>query len=147
MFFVLTLNKYVIVEPKILGPGFKDIVRDMLVHNVEGSNLEDGLGLVVAVIRILEVGQGKLQDNTGLILVPTTYKALVMKPFKNEVIDCQVTEVNKLGFFGQVGPMRVFVSKSSMPPGWKYVENETTASYVEEGTKNSIELDMAVRVR
>merc|ERR1719159_1898406 len=106
--------------------------------------LEDELGLVIAVLRILEVGQAKLQDNTGLILVPMTYKGLVMKPFKNEVIDCHVTEVNKLGFFGQVGPMRVFVSKSSMPDGWAYSESETAASYIEENTKNSIEIDMAV---
>lgn len=57
-----------------------------------------------------------------------TYKALVMKPFKNEVVDAVVDKVGKvrhgdttagamtdavmlqLGFFAYLGPMQIFIS-------------------------------------
>ena len=43
------------------------------------------------------------------------YNAIVFRPFKGEVFDAVVTVVNKLGFFAQVGPLQVFVSKHLIP--------------------------------
>merc|ERR1712039_508522 len=88
---------------------------------------------------------------TGLVMVPMKYTAVVLTLFKNEVVDCDVVEVNKLGFFGEVGPVRVFVSKSSMPQGWQYTEESSHSgggpSYVSETGKSFIRRDCAVRVR
>ena len=39
----------------------------------------------------------------------------MFRPFKNEIIDCVVDQLDKNGFFAWFGPMRVFVSRSSMP--------------------------------
>eukprot|EP00415_Alexandrium_ostenfeldii_P003791 UN3791 len=84
-------------------------------------------------------------------MVPMKYTAVVIQLFKNEVIDIDVVEVNKLGFFGEVGPVRVFVSKSSMPDGWKYTEDEIHGGggpvYVSANGVQSIKRESAVRVR
>merc|ERR1712176_219444 len=79
------------------------------------------------------------------------YKAVVLQLFKNEVVDCEVVEVNKLGFFGEIGPIRVFVSKSSLPDGWRYSEDELHSgggpAYVSDDRIYSIKRESAVRVR
>ena len=51
----------------------------------------------------------------GLATFPIKYNAVVFRPFKGEVFDAVVTVVNKLGFFAQVGPLNVFVSKHLIP--------------------------------
>lgn len=43
------------------------------------------------------------------------YSALLLRPFTNEVMDATVSQCNPLGFFAFVGPLRIFVSKHSMP--------------------------------
>lgn len=57
-----------------------------------------------------QVGTGKVHDSYGLTSFEVKYKAIVLKPFKNEVMDAVVESVNKMGFFANVGPLQVFVS-------------------------------------
>lgn len=45
-------------------------------------------------------------------MVPVKYQAIVCKPFKDEVVDGNVTAVNQLGFFVESGPIRTFVSRN-----------------------------------
>merc|ERR1740123_1083609 len=52
------------------------------------------------------------------------FKAIVLQLFKGEVVDMECVEVTKLGVFGEIGPVRVFVSRTHLPQGWKYTEDE-----------------------
>merc|ERR1712151_645098 len=90
----------------------------------EEGRVVPGTGLVIAIANSQASDKGKLQEGTGLVMVPMKYKAVVLQLYKNEVVDCEVVEVNKLGFFGEIGPVRVFVSKSSLPEGWRYSEED-----------------------
>jgi DNA-directed RNA polymerase II subunit RPB7 len=82
---------------------------------------------IVSVININSIGEGKVLPSTGQARFKTTYTAVVFKPFKGEVMDGRVTNVNKvcllqyyrisktaltiqMGFFAMVGPLQVFVS-------------------------------------
>ena len=38
-------------------------------------------------------------------------QAIVFRPFKGEVLDAIVTQVNKVGLFTQIGPLSCFVSR------------------------------------
>ena len=60
------------------------------------------------------------------------FNAIVFRPFKGEVFDAVVTQVNKLGFFAQVGPLQVFVSKHLIPSDMKFDPQATPAAYVSE---------------
>lgn len=42
-------------------------------------------------------------------------QAIVLKPFKGEVVDGIVGQVNKMGFFVEVGPLQAFVSSHVSP--------------------------------
>lgn len=78
---------------------------------------------------ILDVGQGKIMPGTGLAEFRSRYQAIVLKPvrtsrsspqFNGEVIDAKITNVNKMGFFAEVGPLSIFVSSHLLPMDYKF---------------------------
>ncbi|CAJ1342919.1 unnamed protein product [Effrenium voratum] len=148
MFFYLELYNYLLVKPEHCGPGYHEHLQDQLRQKVEGT-VQDKAGLVITVAECEAIDKGKLHEGTGLIMVPMRYKALVLNLFKNEVLDAEVTEVNKLGFFCEVGPARIFVSKTLVPEGWSYSEVEVSgaASFVSPDGSATIRRDSAVRVK
>lgn len=53
-------------------------------------------GFVIAVTTIDNIGAGIIQQGRGFVLYPVKYKAIVFRPFKGEVLDAVVTQVNKV---------------------------------------------------
>lgn len=53
-------------------------------------------GFVVAVTTIDSIGAGIIQPGQGFVIYPVKYKAIVFRPFKGEVLDAIVTQVNKV---------------------------------------------------
>ena len=54
-------------------------------------------GFVIAVTTIDNIGDGLIQPGRGFVVYPVKYKAIVFRPFKGEVLDAVVTQVNKVG--------------------------------------------------
>lgn len=46
----------------------------------------------------------------GFVVYAVKYKAIVFRPFKGEVLDAVVTQVNKVGMFAEIGPLSCFIS-------------------------------------
>jgi len=53
-------------------------------------------GFVIAVTTIDNIGAGLIQPGRGFVVYPVKYKAIVFRPFKGEVLDAVVTQVNKV---------------------------------------------------
>ena len=51
---------------------------------------------MIAVTTIDNIGAGMIQPSRGFVLYPVKYKAIVFRPFKGEVLDAVVTQVNKV---------------------------------------------------
>lgn len=122
MYFVVELWKNVTVHPRDLGPRYEQCVEDLIRKEVEGK-CDNYYGYIICVIRIIHRDKGRIQDGTGLIVVPVKYQAIVFKPFKDEVLDSVVTDVNKLGFFAQAGPLKAFISRSALPGTFEYKDD------------------------
>lgn len=104
-------------------------LENKLYADVEGT-CSGAYGYIIAVLSIVDIGQGNVLSGTGQAEFITVYRAIVFKPFKGEVVDGIVGEVNKvsilpaaafpgpkltrllfqMGFFVEVGPLNVFVS-------------------------------------
>jgi len=56
-------------------------------------------GFVIAVTTIDNIGAGLIQPGRGFVVYPVKYKAIVFRPFKGEVLDAVVTQVNKVRFW------------------------------------------------
>ena len=51
---------------------------------------------MIAVTTIDNIGAGIIQQGRGMVVYPVKYKAIVFRPFKGEVLEAVVTQVNKV---------------------------------------------------
>jgi DNA-directed RNA polymerase II subunit RPB7 len=116
MFYVKTLEHEIVLQPVHFGPKLKATLVRLLKEEVEGLALAN-YGYVVNVIEVPEnkIRSGLIEYDTGNVTFFVKYTAVLLRPFINEVLDATVSQCNPLGFFAFVGPLRVFVSKHSMP--------------------------------
>lgn len=54
---------------------------------------------MIAVTTIDNIGAGFIQPSRGFVVYPVKYKAIVFRPFKGEVLDAVVTQVNKVSIY------------------------------------------------
>jgi DNA-directed RNA polymerase II subunit RPB7 len=116
MFYVKTLEHEIVLEPLYFGQKVKSTLVRLLKEEVEGLALAN-YGFVVNVINVPEdqIRFGIIEYDTANVTCYVKYTALLLRPFMNEVVDATVSQCNNLGFFAFVGPLRIFVSKHSMP--------------------------------
>ncbi len=116
MFYVKTLEHEIELEPIHFGQKLKATIIRLLKEEVEGLALAN-YGFVVNVIEVPEdqIRGNIIEYDTGNVVFFVKYTALLLRPFINEVVDATVAQCNELGFFAYVGPLRIFVSKHSMP--------------------------------
>jgi len=95
MFFLVDLDRNMHLEPKYFGPKLHQRLVSSLIREVEGT-CNGRYGFIVTVTKVEEVGAGKIREGSGLVTFPVRYKAIVFRPFKGEVLDALVTQVNKV---------------------------------------------------
>lgn len=112
----------------------KQYLRQKLLTDVEGT-CTGQFGYIVCVLDCMniDVGMGQITTgNTGSAEFKVKYRAVVWKPFKGEVMDAVVSSVNSMGFFADVGPLSVFISKHLIPSDMKYTPSHTPPAYISE---------------
>mmetsp|Transcript_18108 Transcript_18108/g.34359 ORF Transcript_18108/g.34359 Transcript_18108/m.34359 type:complete len:183 (-) Transcript_18108:28-576(-) len=116
MFYIKTLEHEIVLEPVHFGSKLRQTLVALLKEQVEGLALAN-YGYVVNVIDVPEdeIKSGIIEYDSGNVVFTVKYAALLLRPFVNEVLDAVVSQCNALGFFAFVGPLRIFVSKHSMP--------------------------------
>ena len=122
MFFILNLKKNLQVTPEFLGKKISIHLLNLLKRAVEGS-FNSRYGYLVKVLTVDKYGEGKVQDGSGDVLFPLSYKALVFMPYKGEVLDAVVTQVMEVGFMAAVGPMNLFVASQKISSDYR-LDNE-----------------------
>jgi len=130
------------------GPKMKATLVRLLKEQVEGLALAN-YGYVVNVIDVPEdnIKTGIIEHDTGYVVCDVNYTALLLRPFINEVMDATVTQCNNLGFFAYVGPLRIFVSKHSMPEDMLEGWDGSTDSWVSDDKEIIISGGCGVRLK
>lgn len=92
------LTKTVVIHPRFLGKQLRKTVTETLIAEVVGSCL-DGAH-VIAVLRISDenISHGTIEPLTGSVRYDVTYRAIMFRPFRNEVLDCVVKSVTPVRF-------------------------------------------------
>ncbi|WFD23303.1 DNA-directed RNA polymerase II subunit [Malassezia equina] len=103
-------------------------------------------GYIIKVVSVLDVGQGKVMPGTGLAEFRSQYQAIVLKPFNGEVMDARITNVNKMGFFAEVGPLSIFVSSHLLPIDYKFQPDANPPEFTSPTDQNLVK-GRRVRVR
>lgn len=134
MFFIKDLSLSLTLHPSYFGSQMQDYLRQKLLTDVEGT-CTGQFGYIVCVLdsHNIDVGKGRvIPGNLGYAEFDVRYKAVVWKPFKGEVVDGIVSSVNNMGFFADVGPLSVFISKHLIPSDMKFMPSHTPPAYVGE---------------
>ena len=145
MFFMLPMQRIVTLPPHFFGPKLRETLERKLVDEVEGT-CSGRYGYIVLVDAITDIGKGRIQDGSGHATFHMQYNSLVFKPFKGEVLDAVVTQVNKMGFFAEAGPVQVFVSNHHIPEEFKF-QTSSGPMYVSEDDEVRLQKDCEVRLR
>ena len=104
------------------------------------------------MISVLEVHSndlppGQVDNDTGSVTLEVEYTVILLRPFRNEVLDTVVTMASdENGFFTRLGPLQIFVSRHCMPEDISF----NTASgdcWVSEDEKVEIREGSVVRLR
>uniref|UniRef100_A0A0N4ZFI5 DNA-directed RNA polymerase II subunit RPB7 n=1 Tax=Parastrongyloides trichosuri TaxID=131310 RepID=A0A0N4ZFI5_PARTI len=146
MFFHLTLEHEISLHPKYFGPNLMDTVKQKLFNEVEGT-CTGKYGFVIAVTTIDSIGHGMIQPGRGFVTYFVKYKAIVFRPFKNQVMDAIVTQINKVGIFCEIGPLSVFISQHCIPPDLKFDTLNDIPCFKNDDETIIIKLDDEIRVK
>ena len=76
----------------------------MLTKFVGGNKLK------VCRFKSEDISDGRIQDTNGDVIYKVSFKALVLRPFRGEVLDGDVIEISDNGFMIESGPIKSFIS-------------------------------------
>lgn len=101
---VVTVRDVVRIPPKEFG---SPIEKAAMVHlrKQHENVLDRDVGLMIAVIGIEDIGQGRLMPGDGATYHSVTYKVLVFKPIRGELVEGNVVELMDFGAFIRMGPL------------------------------------------
>ncbi|XP_061929358.1 DNA-directed RNA polymerase II subunit RPB7 isoform X1 [Apis cerana] len=146
MFYHISLEHEILLHPRYFGPQLLDTVKQKLYTEVEGT-CTGKYGFVVAVTTIDNIGAGIIQPGQGFVVYPVKYKAIVFRPFKGEVLDAIVTQVNKVGMFAEIGPLSCFISHHSIPADMQFCPNINPPCYKTKEEDVIIQPDDEIRLK
>lgn len=110
MFFVAHRTRDCTLHPSFFDNTADSRIRERLYEDMEGK--VEGTEMIIQIIEIDEISEPVLVPGTGMAKYTLSYRAIVWRPFRGEVVDGQVTSVVNNGFFVDVGALSVFVSKA-----------------------------------
>ena len=89
------LTHTILLHPSYFGPRMLQFLESKLYSDVEGT-CSGQFGYIIAVVSVLDIGKGMVLSGSGQAEFITRYRAIVFKPFKGEVVDGVVNNVNKV---------------------------------------------------
>lgn len=92
------------VPPQELKGEVKDAVKATIKNDYEGK-LEKGVGLLLALLDIENVGEGTIVPGDGAVYYKTTFNMLAWEPVMHEVLEGEVSEIAEFGAFIRIGPI------------------------------------------
>jgi DNA-directed RNA polymerase II subunit RPB7 len=146
MFFLLNMERIVTLPPQHFGSQLRETLRKQLVREVEGT-CSGKHGYIVCVTSILDSGKGRVQVATGKATFRMKYQCVAFRPFKGEVVDCVVSQINKMGFFADAGPFAIFVSSNLIPEDYEFTSGDQGPSFISGDQDVAIVRNCEVRVR
>ncbi len=105
MFYLVEVEDYVRVEPKLFGLKTAEAVREQL--SVTYSNYQDReIGTVVDVLDVMSVDDGIIIPGDGAAYYKSTFKLVVFKPELQEIVYGKISEITNFGAFIDMGVLR-----------------------------------------
>jgi DNA-directed RNA polymerase subunit E' len=135
MFYIVEVEDYVRVEPKLFGLKTSDAVAKQLQETY--SNYHDKeIGEVVGVISVSEVGDGIIIPGDGAAYYNSRFKLIVWKPELQELVFGIVDEITNFGAFVNLGVMKGMIHISQTMDD--YVSFSTSGTLLGKDSKKTL---------
>jgi len=92
------------IPPTLLGEEVAPTVKNALREKLEGQ-VDKKLGSLVAIHKIVEIGEGHILVGDGAVYYDVTFEAIMFVPELQEIIEGEVVEAVGFGVFVGIGPM------------------------------------------
>lgn len=105
MFYIVEVEDYVRVEPRLFGLRTSDAVAKQLQETY--SNYHDKeIGEVIGVVSVSEIGNGIIIPGDGAAYYKSKFKLVVWKPEMQELVYGFIDEITNFGAFFNMGVMK-----------------------------------------
>jgi DNA-directed RNA polymerase subunit E' len=105
MFYIVDVEDYVRVEPKLFGLDTKTAVEEQL-HITYSNYHDEEMGEVIGVISVGKVGEGIIIPGDGAAYYNSDFRLLAWKPEMNELVYGTINEITNFGAFMNMGAMQ-----------------------------------------
>lgn len=105
MFYLVEVDDYVRVEPKLFGlPTSQAVDKQLRETYLDYYSKE--LGKVVAIVEVLNVGEGVIIPGDGAAYYNSTFRLLVWRPTLQELVFGSIEEITSFGAFINMGVLQ-----------------------------------------
>ncbi len=113
MYRILTVEDKIQVPPAKFNLPLEEAVKASLEDRWEGL-IDRELGVILGVVEVGDVGEGKILPGNGAIHYPVTFRLLTYFPELHELIKGYVIDVTEFGVFIRMGPVDGMVHVSQI---------------------------------
>lgn len=135
MFYISEVEDYIRVEPKLFGLPTIESVEQQL-KDTYADYYDKEIGRVIAIVDVLEVGEGVIIPGDGAAYYRSRFKLLVWKPELQELTHGIVSEITSFGAFIDLGVMKGMIHISQTMDD--YVSFSKTNTLVGKASKRSL---------
>jgi len=139
MFRIITVEDVIKIHPKNFGENLEESIEKTIYENII-DKIEPKYGVFLSLIKINEIGEGKIYPADPYIYYNVNFDILVYKPELNEIVYGEVIENTTFGSFIKIGPFDslVHISQSmndfvSFNPKNKTLVGKETKRVLKEG--------------
>ncbi|MEK6848185.1 MAG: DNA-directed RNA polymerase, partial [Nanoarchaeota archaeon] len=102
MFYLIDIEDYVRVEPRLFGLETLEAVRKQL-EETYADYISREIGVVISIVDVLEVGEGIVIPGDGAAYYKSRFKILTWKPEMHELVYGSIAEITNFGAFINLG--------------------------------------------
>ncbi len=124
MYKVLDVEDKIRVPPAKFNLELKEAIRAALEEKLEGT-VNKRMGIVLSVISVEDVGEGKIFPEDGAIHYPAKFKVVVYQPEMHELVQGEIIEVTEFGAFLRFGPVDGMVHVSQLMNDFVSFDNKS----------------------
>jgi len=135
MFYIVEIEDYIRVEPKLFGLVTREAVEKQLQETYSEYHDKE-IGEVIGVIEVMEVGEGIIIPGDGAAYYNSGFKLLTWKPEMQELVYGTITEITNFGAFMNLGIMQGMIHISQTMED--YVSFSKTNTLIGKSNKRSL---------
>lgn len=145
MYYITKIEDVVRIPPYRFEDPLEEVAIEILNDDYTGL-LDKKLGILVSVIGISDIGDGKVIMGDGASYHDINFDAIFFKPDLHEIIEGEVIEMAEFGAFVRIGPMDGLVHVSQVTDDFITYDAKRAALIGKESNK-SLEEGDSVRAR